>query len=247
MRSCRSAGQHRRQLGRVPDRRRAADDDRPAAVVGADPEQPPQDVGDVAPEHAAVRVQLVDDDEPELLEQLEPLRVMGEDRRVEHVRVGDDDLAGGPDRRADRCRRVAVVGRGRDVQPGRRRQLAELGDLVLAERLGREQEEGPGRRVLGDRLEDGHGVAQGLARRGRGHDHDVLAGVDGLDRLRLVGVRPLDAATRARPATIRGSSQSGKSAWIASRGGRTAWWTTPRASDGSASSSARTAPGSAGA
>jgi hypothetical protein len=31
--------------------------------VGADPEQPAQHVGDVAAEHAAVRVQLVDDDE----------------------------------------------------------------------------------------------------------------------------------------------------------------------------------------
>ena len=109
----RSAGQHRRQLARVPDRRRAADDDRPRAVVGADPEQPAQDVGDMAAEHAAVGVQLVDDDDPELLEQLEPLGVVGEDRRVEHVRVGDHDLAGGPDRRTDRGGRVAVVGRGR--------------------------------------------------------------------------------------------------------------------------------------
>ena len=91
----RPPGQLRRQLARVPDRRRAAHDDRVRAVVGADPEQPPEDVGDVAAEHAAVGVQLVDDDDPELLEQLEPLRVMGEDRRVEHVRVGHDDLAGG--------------------------------------------------------------------------------------------------------------------------------------------------------
>ena len=150
----RPAGEHRGELGRVPDRRRAADDDRVAAVVGADPEQPAQDVGDVAAEHAAVGVQLVDDDVAELLEQLEPLGVVGQDRRVEHVRVGDHDLAGRPDRRADRRRRVAVVGRGRDRQPGRRRQLAELGHLVLAERLGREQEQRPRGRVVGDGLQD---------------------------------------------------------------------------------------------
>ena len=104
----RAPGEHRRELAGVPDRRRAADDDRVAAVVGADPEQPAQDVGDVPAEHAAVRVQLVDDDDLELLEQLEPLRVVGQDRRVEHVRVGHDDLAGGPDGRPDRapaCRR----------------------------------------------------------------------------------------------------------------------------------------------
>ena len=48
------------ELARVPDRRRAADDDRRAAVVRADPQQPAEDVGDVAAEDAAVRVELVD-------------------------------------------------------------------------------------------------------------------------------------------------------------------------------------------
>ena len=59
-------------------------------------------------------------------------------------------------------------------QPGRRGQLAELGDLVLAERLGREQQQGPRRRVVGDRLQDRQRVAQRLARRGRRDDDDVL-------------------------------------------------------------------------
>ena len=166
--SRRPAGQHRGQLARIPDRRRAADDDRPRAVVGADPEQPPQDVGDVTAEHAPIRVQLVDDDDLELLEELEPLGVVGEDRRVEHVRVGDHDLAGGPDGRADRGGRVPVVGRGEDRQAGCCSQAAELGHLVLPERLGREQEERPRRRIVDDRLEDRDGVAEGLARGGRG-------------------------------------------------------------------------------
>ena len=190
----RSPGQHRRELARVPDRRGAAHDDRLAAVVRADPQQPAQDVGDVAAEHAAVRVQLVDDDELELLEQLEPLRVVRQDRRVEHVRVGHDDLPGGADGGPDRGRRVAVVGRRDDRQPGRRRELPELRHLVLAERLGREQEQRPGGRVLGDRLERGQRVAQRLARGGRRDDDDVLAGMDGLDRLGLVRVQPLDPA-----------------------------------------------------
>ena len=122
-----------------------------AAVVGAHPEQPPEDVGDVAAEHAAVRVQLVDDDDPELLEQLEPLRVVGEDRRVEHVRVGDDDLAGArgsPTGSAPACRRRRSRPRSSARPPPT--SSRELGDLVLAERLGREQEQRPGGRVLGD-------------------------------------------------------------------------------------------------
>ena len=82
----------------------------------AEPQEPPEHVRDVAAEDAAIRVQLVDDDDLDLLEELEPLRVMRQDRRVEHVRVGDDDLAGRPDRRPDRRRRVPVVRRGGDLE-----------------------------------------------------------------------------------------------------------------------------------
>jgi hypothetical protein len=196
----RPTGEGRRQLGRVGDRRRAAHDHGLAAVVSAQPEEPPDHVRHVAAEHAAVRVELVDDDDLELLEQLEPFRMVGEDRRVEHVRVRDDDLAcaanGGP----DRGRRVAVVGRRRDRQAGGRGQLRELGHLVLAKGLGRKQEQRPRRRVLGDRLERRQRVAQRLARRRRRHDDDVAAGPNGLDRLGLMGVQAVDAARRqARP------------------------------------------------
>ena len=79
-------------------------------------------------------------------------------------------------------------------RPAAAGQLAELRDLVLAERLRREEEQRPRRRIVGDRLEDGQRVAQRLARCGRRDDDDVVAGADGLDRLRLVGVQPVDAA-----------------------------------------------------
>ena len=164
------------ELAGVPDRRRAADDDRVAAVVGADPEQPPQHVGDVPAEHAPIGVELVDDDVAELLEEQEPLGVMGQDRGIEHVRVGRDDLPRAPDRRPDRCRRVAVVGRRRDLQPGGARKLRELRDLVLAERLRREEEQGARRRVLRDGLQDRQRVAQRLARCRRRDDDHVPAG-----------------------------------------------------------------------
>ena len=99
-----------RQLGGVGDRGAGADEDRVGAVVGADAPQAPDDVRHVAAEQAAVRVQLVDDDVLQVLEELEPLRVVGKDRRVEHVGVGDDDLAGGAHDAPDVGRRVAVVG-----------------------------------------------------------------------------------------------------------------------------------------
>jgi len=194
----RPAGQRRRQLTRVPDGRRAAHDDRVAPVMRADPQQPSEDVRDVPAEHPAIRVQLVDDDDLELLEELEPFGVVGEDRGVEHVRVGHDHLSGRPDRGPDRGRGVPVIGGGHDRQASRSGQLAELGHLVLPKGLGREQEERPRRWVVGDGLERRHRVAQRLARRGRGDDHDILAGVDGIDRLRLVRVGPLDPA-RCQP------------------------------------------------
>jgi hypothetical protein len=66
--------------------------------MGADPQQAPQHVGDVAAEQAPVGVQFVYDDDLELLEELEPLGVVRQDRGVEHVRVRDDDLSGASDR-----------------------------------------------------------------------------------------------------------------------------------------------------
>ena len=185
--------QQRRELAGVRDRGRARDDDRMRAVVRAQAQEAPQDVGDVAAEQAAIGVQLVDHDDLQLLEELEPLRVVGEDRGVEHVRVRDHDLARGPDRRADRRGRVAVVGGGRDGQARRRGELPEGDHLVLPEGLGREEPEGAGGRVVGQRLEDRQLVAEALAGGGRGHHADVAARANGGERLALVGVEGADA------------------------------------------------------
>ena len=111
-------------------------------------------------------------------------------------------------------------------QRARLREPGELRDLVLAERLRREQEQRARRRVLGERLQDRQRVAQRLARRGRRHDDDVLAGVDRLDRLRLVAVQRGDPAVlEARGRSAR-SSHGGNGAVIASRAGRRAWCVT---------------------
>ena len=112
-------------------------------------------------------------------------------------------------------------------RPGGPAQLAQLGDLVLAERLGGEEVQGPRRGIVGQGLERGHEVAQRLARGRRRDDDDVLAVSDGLDRLGLVAVERARRRALARPARRRGSSHSGIGTKSAARAGMWAWWTTP--------------------
>ena len=107
---------------------------------------------------------------------------------LQHVRVGDHDLACLADDGPDGRRRVAVVDGRREVHAGQAGQLAELRELVLAERLGGEEVQRPCRGVLRDGLQDGQVVAERLARRRGRHDGHVLAGAQRLQGLRLVAV-----------------------------------------------------------
>ena len=164
----------------------------------AQPQEAAQDIGDMRAEDAPVRVRLVDHDVAQLLEELEPLRVMRQDRRVEHVRVGDHDLARAANGRSNGRRRIAVVDAGRDLQLGCRGEPAEGCQLVLAERLGREQVQRASRWILRDGVQDRQVVAQRLARRGGRDDDDVLAALQGVERVGLVGVEHLDALSVER-------------------------------------------------
>ena len=140
----RPPGQPLGELARIGDRRRRADEHRVRAVVPAHPLQPPQDVGQVAAEHAAIGVQLVDHHEAQVLEQLGPARVVRQDARVQHVGIAQHHVRLAADRAARVRRRVAVVGEHADRsapesplhQLGQRVQLREL---ILRQRLGREQ------------------------------------------------------------------------------------------------------------
>ncbi len=80
------------------------------AVELADPLQAANDVGDLASEESAVRVQLVDDDELEGREEPPPARVVRKEAGVQHVRVRHHDVSALADRCAAAGRRVAVVG-----------------------------------------------------------------------------------------------------------------------------------------
>ncbi len=111
---------------------------------------------------------------------------------VEHVRVGQDDVALGPDGPPGVLRRVPVVGEDADLGGEELGDLVELGPLVLGQGLGREEVDGPARGVADDGVEDGEVVAKRLAR-GRGRDdRDVPALPQGLPGAPLVGVQGRD-------------------------------------------------------
>jgi len=127
-----------RELTRVGDGRGRADERRMRPVEGTDPFQPPDDVGDLAAEKSAIRVQLVDDDELEAREQAAPPRVVRKHARVQHVGVRHDDVPRVADGRAPPGRCVAVVRVDAEVDVQSLLQRAELRQLVLREGLGRE-------------------------------------------------------------------------------------------------------------
>ena len=211
------------QLPRVRDRRGGHDELGGRAVVRADPLQPPHDVGEVAAEDAPVGVKLVDHDVAEVLEEVQPLRVVREDPGVQHVGVGQDQVRPRPHRAPRVRRRVAVVGEHPEFRqaPGEGFQLREL---VLGERLGGKEVEHAGVGRSEERLEHREVVAEGLPRGGRGdHDH-VLALVDELPAPRLVRVELLDAARPERvgesPIERRGKRRGhGRTGRKAPRGG----------------------------
>ena len=105
---------------------------------------------------------------------------------MQHVRVGQHDVGGSPDRPALAAGRVAVVHPHPHVVAGDER--LQLPGLVLRERLRREQVQ-RGRDRLGQaRLQNRQVVAQRLAAARARHDRHVLAGQGQVQRLRLVGV-----------------------------------------------------------
>ena len=186
------------QLLRIGDRCRAADELRLGAVKGSNALEPPQNVGQMAPEHAAVGVQLVHDDVAEVLEEAGPAGVMRQDAGMQHVRVAEDDIRPSADRSPRIAGSVPVVGVRSDIRAEGIPERVELFQLVDGQGLRGKQVEGASGRVGGERVQHGQVVAERLAAGSRSDDHDVLAAGDSIPALGLVHVRPLDSALGKR-------------------------------------------------
>jgi len=70
------------------------------------------------PENATVHVQLIDDHILQVFKKLDPLGVVREDARVQHIRVCDHDMPCGAQLCSRRRRGVPVVGEGPDGSAG---------------------------------------------------------------------------------------------------------------------------------
>ena len=108
---------------------------------------------------------------------------------MEHVGIGEDQVRATPDLRPVLARSVAVVDR---VAKRLQSERGQLSCLVLGERLGRVEVEGPVAVVPGELVEDGQVEGQRLARRGAAGDDRIPLGCC-LQRLELVRVERLDA------------------------------------------------------
>ena len=171
-------------LARVADGGRGQDEPRLGAVERGHPPQPAQDVGHVAAEHPAVGVGLVDDHVAEVEEEVVPALVPGEQAHVDHVRVGEQHPGLLPGHLPGGGGGVAVVGGHLHLPAG---QEADAAQLVLGERLGGVEVDGPGVRVAEQAVEHRQVEAQALAGGRPGGDHEVLAPLGRVPALGLVG------------------------------------------------------------
>src|SRR6266436_5854415 len=114
----------------------AADEIRIAAVEASDATKAAEDVAEVAAEDAAVGVQLVEHDVAEAFEEARPARVMREDPGVQHVRVGQDDVAFFANGFAGVSGSVAVISKNSEAAVETLVEVVKFSELVLREGFG---------------------------------------------------------------------------------------------------------------
>src|SRR5216684_9045896 len=87
----------------------------------------------MAAEDAAVSVQFVENDVAEIFKKARPARVMREDAGVQHVRIGQDNVAFFANGSAGVTGRIAVVSVNPEAIFQALIQVVEFGELVLRE------------------------------------------------------------------------------------------------------------------
>ena len=73
-----------------------------------DSQQTSEHTRDVSPQDASVRVDLVDNDVPELREETRPFGVVRQDGRMQHIRIGEYQVALGTNLSPPRSRSITI-------------------------------------------------------------------------------------------------------------------------------------------
>ena len=109
-------------------------------------------MGDVSTEDPAQYMELVDDDEPEAVQERGPTGVVRQQRCMQHLGIGEHHIRVAAHPPARLGAGVAVVGRGDEA---RNRRVGEGAQLILREGLCWIDEQSRPRRAIADRLRDG--------------------------------------------------------------------------------------------
>ena len=189
-------------------------------------------------QNAAIVVQLIDHHVAQVFKQALPLGVVRQDARVQHVGIGDHQIAAGADGLARVLRRVAVVGEGAHFVAELFGPAIELHELVLRKGLGGEKIKGARFGVLDQLAQDRQVVAQRFARRRRRDHHQVLALASQGEGQRLVRVERGETASLqnlrqarrqgGREEAPRAVREQGSGGWPSPRLGRARRGTSPR-------------------
>ena len=138
-------------------------------------------------------MQFIDDDVLQVFEKTRPFRMVRQYARVQHVRIGENDMPVLADGLPRIGRRIAVIGENaeRVAQPAP--QILQLGQLVLSQRFGGKDVKRAGVRILQHGIQNRKVVAERFARSRRSYDHRIVAAMHPLRRFRLMRVELLDA------------------------------------------------------
>ena len=139
-------------------------------------------------------MEFVDHQMPQVAEEAGPAPVLGHQGGVEHIGIGEDDVAPVPQAATHIGGRISIEDASQQAfHPCQFEQTLTIAELVLGKGLGGEEEQCAGIGIVVQRLEDGEQVAEALARGSAGGDEHVLPGQTKSQSLVLVAVELLDA------------------------------------------------------
>src|SRR5580704_1544637 len=145
--------QTRGQFTGIRNRRRTANELRITAVKIRNPPDPPQHVTQMAAEHAAIGVKLVNHDVAKIFEKARPTRVVRQNAGMQHVRIREHHVTLFADGFARVGGRVAVISKDAEAVVEPLVEVIKLRKLILRQSLGREEVQSASIRIFENRIQ----------------------------------------------------------------------------------------------